>query len=529
MRSTKFILPVLAFILIYHLRFGFYSIDEASYYYLTRMMVERGSFAFDTGFGLLGSPLSRSFFGVVSGDNVYSVFPPGFSFLSIPFYMVFGLKGMQIANIFFTLILAWAYTRFLKGWYGEKSAVFGSVVLILATQILNYSVSMWSHISAALLIIMAYHLLLNDEPGFSGLLLGLAVVVRYSSVVLLMPFLAFQFLKDKKRIPIQLTAFIVGTIPLLVYNQSNFGSPLISGMTILNAEKGYHVFNPEFFPKALITNLLHYTFYPELEYLKEKASLIETTPFIAFAVLGAYLLWKERKERRGEISALGGGVIIYVLFLSGTWSLGGLAHNMRLLTDIIPLIMFFSLAPLAYLDVDLKQLAVGGFSILILMEYWSPSFESLKSLNFTVATIILLVSLTLVIMNKPLKDEPWKKIMYLVIILSLGLSLYTASKTTRTESLTRQGVREAAQAFEKAVPEESVVFVHFGDYPMYTEKEYLFLDYSQGEKEIDKAIKLLNGREMVVLFKTEQNKEVFKGYALEPTSPVRAYRIRKSK
>ena len=507
------------------LGYGFFSIDEESYTYLTRAVVEKGQFHFETDYPKTHSDLNRVHLSIVSEEKVYSVFPPGYPFLAAPFYLFFGIKGMQIANVFFTVLLVITFYFLVRRYYTETDAFIASIVLLIGTQALNYSVSLWSHIPAAFFILISLYLLFKERSIWGGLTLGAGVVVRYSGVVLAPIFLAYLYTKNKKGIPGFLAAMLIGIAPLLFYNYVSFGSPFTSGMTILNAEEGYKAVNILRIPKNVVTNIFHYTFFPELEFMPDKGSLIETSPFLVFAILGAYIFWREKKDKRAEFYTIVASVLVFILFTSGTWSLGGLAHNMRLLTDIIPLIAFLAVIPLFHLKPDYKKTTVGSFVVAGLFYIYKPSFEWTKFYNLLLAAVALIAILAVLFLRKDLSSRFWKGVLSMLFVLAVGMSIFTAVSTTKEEGANRKSVRAASEAFENVVPESSVIFIFGGEYPTYTTKNYLFLDYRYAPEDIPQVVEYYKDRPIYVIFKDERSEEKFSHFQLAPAGPIRTYTV----
>jgi 4-amino-4-deoxy-L-arabinose transferase-like glycosyltransferase len=508
------------------LEYGFYSIDEESYAYLTRSLVKERQFHFETDYAQTRSQLSRAHLSVLSKDKVYSAFPPGYPFLATPFNQFFGINGMQLANIVYTVLLVVTFYFFIKEYYTSSDAFFGSLILLLGTQILNYSVSLWSHIPAAWLLLLSFYLLFKERYLLSGLTIGVSIISRYSGVVIV-PFLLFYlYKKNRGKLPRFLIGLLGGLAPLLFYNQVAFGSPFTSGMSILNAEEGYKTVNPEILPKAIVTNLLHYTFFPELELMPDKASLLETSPFLVFSLLGAVLFWKKKRKKRLEFYTLLAGLLVFVLFISGTWSLGGLAHNMRLLTDIVPLITFFAVVPIFYFGLNyLKVLSVSALLVILLYFYDLP-FNGVKFFNLYLSILSLAVILGGALLRKDFSNGVWKKIFFVLVTFIFSFSVFTAFSVTTLESSNRKNVKAAALTFEKTTPENSVVFIFGGDYPTYTNKDYTFLDYRYVPEDIPFIVGYYKNRPKYVLFKDEKDKEAFKDFELVPAGPLRTYEIK---
>jgi|GEM_PF-4213896 len=508
------------------LEFGFYSADEESYTYLSRFIAEEGRLDFKSDYPLTESDLHRAHFSIVSeGGKIYSVFPPGYPLLAAPFYLLLGIEGMQIANIIFTALLTLVFYCFTKHFYPETKGFLWALTPIAATQLLNYSVSQWSHTSAALLILLAFHSLFKDKPALAGIAIGLATITRYTAVIPLIFFLPYQYTQNRKKIPQLLAGALVGVLPLLVYNTAAFGSPITSAMTILNAERGYTAFNLFQLPKALVTNLVHYTFFPGLEYPYFKSSLIETSPFLVFAALGAYMLWNEKKQLRAETATILASVATFIIFISGTWSLGGQAHNMRLLTDIIPLITFLAVIPILQLIRHSKSLWAASVLLAAALFLLHATQSSVKLASLVISLTSLTIINWLILLGKKYSSGRANNALTLLLLIGIGLSIFTAVSTTIIESDQRRGVARAASAFETVAPEGSVIMLFGGKYPSYTEKSYIFLDYSHAPEDIPRVLKFYTERPRYVLLYQESHRKYFEGFNLSQTTLPDLYKI----
>jgi hypothetical protein len=530
MKKNSIYIPLLIFIVfsvcLSLIEYGFYSIDEESYTYLTKTIVERRKFHFESDYSDTLSQLHRAHLSVVSKSKIYSVFPPGYPFFTVPFYIMFNLEGMQIANVFFTIFLVITFYFFTREFYSEKDAFSGSIILLISTQLLNYSVSLWSHNLAALSILLSFYFLFKGKHGWAGLLIGISVVVRYSGVVLLPILFVYLYKRNKRNVSTFLIFVFVGLSPLLFYNHVSFGSPFESGMSLLNTEEGYRSVTLDRIPKALVTNVVHYSFFPELElYYEDKGSLLETSPFLTFALLGFYLLWRDKKERRPEIYTIIASIFVFIIFISGTWSLGGLAHNARLLTDIVPLIAFLALAPIFYLKLDGLKLLIVSLMLPVIYYLAGISNPWLHFANLNISMISFIFIIFVILFRKDYATGISKNILSLLIVLSLSTSIFTALHFTNAESVNRRSVGEAAQTFEEAIPENSVVFIFGGEYATYTSKDYIFLDYRYAPGEVPALVEFYRKRPIYVLLKSEADKSVFNKFHLTPAGPIRTYKI----
>jgi predicted glycosyltransferase len=60
---------------------------------------------------------------------------------------------------------------------------------------------------------------------------------------------------------------------------------------------------------------------------------------------------------------------------------------------------------------------------------------------------------------------------------------------------------------------------------MYSEKDYLFFDYSRGEEDISRVVEVYKDRPIYVLFKTQENRKLFEKFKLNPAGPIRSYQL----
>ena len=522
--------PILVFLLtliicLSLVKFGFYSVDEESYTYLTKSIALEGRLDFRSDYPVTGSDLHRAHYSVVSDGRIYSVFPPGYPLLAAPFYKLFGIKGMQIANIFFTALLTVLFYYFVKHFYPETTGFLWALLPIVATQMLNYSVSQWSHIPAALFILLGFYTLFKGRPALAGVAIGLAITTRYTAVVPLIFFLPYQYTRNRRKLPLLLAGALVGVLPLLTYNTLAFGSPFTSAMTILNTEIGLRTFSLSQLPKALVTNIVHYTFFPELEYPYFKFSLIETSSFLVFGVVGARMLWNEKKHMRAETATILASIAAFIIFISGTWSLGGQAHNMRLLTDIVPLITFLAIIPILQLNLNRRVLLAASVLLAAALFLLHIPLAPVKLANLVIALASLISILWIVSFRKKYTQDNAKKAVTSLLIIGIGLSIFTSVSTTIIESTNRRGNTQAASVFETLAPEGSVVLLFGGKYPSYTEKSYIFLDYSQSTADIPRVLEYYRNRPRYVLLYGESHRKFFTGFNLSAEALPGLYKI----
>ncbi len=200
---------------------------------------------------------------------------------------------------------------------------------------------------------------------------------------------------------------------------------------------------------------------------------------------------------------------------------------MRLLTDIIPFIAFFSLVPLFVLRLDYKRIIAGSLLFAWIINLIGISHPWVKFYSLMTSIIIILASIGLLLLKKEVYSKTWKNFVTLFFILSIGMSVFTSISFTSEESDIRKSVGEAAKVFEDSVADGSVVFIFGGEYSAYTTKNYVFLDYRYAPYDIDKVIEFYGNTPKYVLFKDETDKEKFSKFRLQKDRPPRTYEILK--
>lgn len=189
---------------------------------------------------------------VVKVDGKYAIanrWPPGYSYLIIPYW----LSGLiHLINIFNCFVASASVYVITKRLYNEKTAFFATflviasgvgMMMIYSRGMADYASMAFSTAGIALFVESLYgdNRIFRSFVGFlGGLSFASAVVIRYSTVaVILGPFiyLLIRFVKYRsealKKDSLPVFAFILGLLivgsMLALYNTTLFGSPLNSG------------------------------------------------------------------------------------------------------------------------------------------------------------------------------------------------------------------------------------------------------------------------------------------------------------
>jgi magnesium-transporting ATPase (P-type) len=178
-------------------------------------------------------------------DAVYPTYPPGMSFLAVPYFFIVNLfnfpefielSSLVFFNILISMILMLYIFKFSRLYASEKSSKQIAYIFAFATIILTYSQTFGSDILGALLILSGFYyfslFLMKKEYkniAFSGLLFGYLFLAKM--VLLVFPALIGLYLlfKDKKAALILGLCALLTALPGMVYNQLLFGSIIKTG------------------------------------------------------------------------------------------------------------------------------------------------------------------------------------------------------------------------------------------------------------------------------------------------------------
>jgi len=328
----------------------FHSEDEFSYFYLTYSIVENRSFIIDP---IAGHHLSNTENFVQYNGNWYSKYPPGLPFLAIPFYLVgrfiwqlLGFDGFPLIimcsisgfSAAFSLVIVYEFCTFFKFSYIAKIATiitygFGTIAWV-------YAKTFFSHSTATLFILLSLYFFISmardEKEGLvyiksllSGMAIGLATLIRYTSFLFVFPLVFYFLIKPMSLKKERATLFI---FPLLIfillagwYNFICFDNPFITGYH-LNQLYGNET---ERFTTPIYIGLWGFLISP-------KRGLFIYSPVLLFSIIGIKELYTEVKD---ETILLISSFMILLLVYSAWWYWpGGLCYGPRLLHEAIPML-----------------------------------------------------------------------------------------------------------------------------------------------------------------------------------------------
>jgi 4-amino-4-deoxy-L-arabinose transferase-like glycosyltransferase len=242
---------------------GITSSNDGSHYALLRTMVENRVFTLNQ----FDDFAEGNDIAVTPDGRLFSDRPPGTALAAIPFYVLGGLlpdaaltqsrhdaANPRLAYVLLlpvfagagTAVLLYALMRHLG--IGRAAALLAVLFFALSTTHWKYSTVLFSHALSGFLVVASVYLVLrlvdgkvDGWPWFAllGFILGLAVLVEYSNVPLVVAVGAFWLWRLWPRAARQPLATILpwlagGLIPaafLAWYNTTNFGGPFTTSYT----------------------------------------------------------------------------------------------------------------------------------------------------------------------------------------------------------------------------------------------------------------------------------------------------------
>jgi hypothetical protein len=342
---------------------GYPNPNEVIRIYLTRAIVEEGTFRVDGPVRRFGDVEDKAVF----KGHIYCDKAPGLSFAAVvPFALarVFGDLDLRTTRhlcwltviVLPSVLLLLGLWRFLER-LGLGEAERGVLLLAFGMGSLHYTFStlLFSHAFASVLAMAAFLAVSSFRRGFAGpgrlaaggLAAGFAVITEYPTVIPV--FFTFLYLclgPSWRRAWIFALAALPPLALLLWYNESVFGSPFATG---------YQHLSSAFFAGVHAKGLLGVTT-PKAEaflgsFFGTSRGVFYFAPWLALALPGFWLLLR-RPGWRGEALVALGTLLVYGYFISsfGYWEGGGTVGQ-RHLTPLVP----FLLVPIAEILRRLQQ------------------------------------------------------------------------------------------------------------------------------------------------------------------------------
>ena len=191
------------------------------------------------------SPIPAPHMTVETDGRLASKYPPGNSFFLVPFTW-FGWRAVFLSGLLLALTGTALFALVLRRLTPEADPTWALLYLFYPAVVL-FSRTIMSDLLAATLVLAAFYCLLRRSGWLlcSGFLVGLACLVRYSSVIFVPVFLLLALRPAGPRLRsglLLLVGFAPPAVLTLAYNDSAYGGPLSFPMYLTGH------FSPTYFP-----------------------------------------------------------------------------------------------------------------------------------------------------------------------------------------------------------------------------------------------------------------------------------------
>ena len=236
---------------------GYLTWDFGTYHLMVRSLYDTGGFFIVNGYEELASPLLAVGLTTVQEGKIAAQYPEFYTILSVPFYALFGYRGMMVLNAVAFVGICALIWRMARWFSGERNAPLAAVAIYaLATYAVEFTQSSYPHLTSTFLICAAVWLLWGAALGkdetpaalpswltaiegrcaLAGLVFGIAVGVRldsaFAGLALALPFVTFRTLGWRALVACGLGG-LVALLGLAWVNAVKFGAfhPLSYGRT----------------------------------------------------------------------------------------------------------------------------------------------------------------------------------------------------------------------------------------------------------------------------------------------------------
>jgi len=296
---------------------------------------------------------------VISNNQYFSAYAPGFSYLSLPFG-IFGflLNGGKLEYYSYAILTDEAFVaicaalaalvlfKICRLYAPPPASLLASFTLAFGTIVWPFSTVLFEHDVAMLFSLLGVYCVLRlvkkHDAGSkeyalvaaAGASIGIASTIEYLSALMIIPLLAFMVYRRKLNIfsgSLFGLTFIPGPILDLVYNQYVTGSPLVFPEDLLVAAHGQSALS-RFDPSQLLT-------VPIYNLLSPNRGLFLISPVLLLGVYGIVRMYRSDKLRGDALLFI--SIFLLGLFPYSAWSdwWGGYAFGPRFLIDVLPFLV----------------------------------------------------------------------------------------------------------------------------------------------------------------------------------------------
>lgn len=287
---------------------------------------------------------------IFNGKGHVDMYPPGMALLLFPLTF-FSWKMLFLLNPILHLLAFLAFYRILKLLNIDKRF---SVLYLFFPSFILYTRTLSADMASASLITIALYFYFKKHPRplfFSGLLLGLSCLVKYSNFVIALLLILFLLVKNRSRVAYIIIGFLPFLVLVLAYNHFAYGHILKTGYAYIMAGRAFGL---EYFFRNFIfyitTLLIIYPFMLPAAFIYKKLYKKEIL-VITLSMLIVFSLWH------------------YIQASPSVNYLVELVVGMRLLLPIIPLLLLSYSGAISRIFEKTKRhhVALGGLTLILIM------------------------------------------------------------------------------------------------------------------------------------------------------------------
>jgi hypothetical protein len=348
---------------------GILTSNDGSLYALVRSIVEKKKMTIED---FLGYTKMLDYAKV--GDKYYTDRPPGLAFAAVPFYAL-RLNVVLVSAISGALstVLVYIITNLLI----KNPNISFTTALIFAFCTINwrYSVIFFIHSLSTMLVLLAVYGFLVDYPTLLiGIILGIATMVEYTDVMFMGGIALTQIiLGDYLSVPYLVLGYVIGLIPLFVYNAICFGSPFTRSYKY---SAHFKWSNSPF--TTFVTPLYKGAF--GLWFSIKNGGILTVSPILIFGIIGYFYLPYEI-----VILFLSLWVPLYLIISKHITWWGGDARDHRYMTAILPYLTI----PIAFSIQLFRQLwpvmivlaIISAFTVMIRISMFTVTMKDIRKIE----------------------------------------------------------------------------------------------------------------------------------------------------
>jgi hypothetical protein len=198
---------------------GYLTWDSGTYHLMVRTLFTNGGFSIPNGYPELSSPLLDVGLLVVKNGHLVAQYPEYYTLLSLPFYALFGYRGLMVLNAIAFVGICALIWRMARWFSDDRRAPLAAVsVYAFATYAIEYTQSSFPHLTNSFLICLsvwlvwsvalegqvrsalapAWRMAIEGRCFLAGFFLGVGIGVRldtiFAGLAIGLPLLTFRTL-----------------------------------------------------------------------------------------------------------------------------------------------------------------------------------------------------------------------------------------------------------------------------------------------------------------------------------------------